>query len=705
MMGTEYDVAFAPLLPWPATIAFLVAAGAAAALALALGARGAGWRCLVLAVLAVVLLNPSFVAEEREPRKDVAVVVVDESASQKIGERRARAEAALGALEESLSRFDDLELRVVRAGGRGRPAAGRGRAGAGDGTHLFAALGEALVDVPRRRVAGAVMITDGQVHDAPEPSARLPLDAPLHVFLTGERDEGDRRLVLERTPRFGLVGQELEMTLRVDDAAAQGGTAMVTIRRDEGAPATSRVRVGDPATLKLPIDHRGENVFELEVEPGDEELTLVNNRAVMVVSGVRERLRVLLVSGEPHAGERVWRNFLKSDPSVDLVHFTILRPPEKQDSTPVKELSLISFPIRELFEVKLDEFDLVIFDHYRRRGLLPESYLQNIVDYVEGGGALLEAAGPYFATALGLHLTPLAAILPGEPTGDILERGFRPRLTAAGWRHPVTAELAAPADEESPPEWGRWFRQIAVDVRRGDVLMSGLDGLPLLVLERAGEGRVAQIMSDHIWLWARGFEGGGPQAELLRRLAHWLMKEPELEEDSLTATVRGNRMEIVRRSLAADESPVSVTAPSGEVALVPMADDDAGRARGALTADEIGLYRLTDGTRSAVAAVGSLRPVELADMRTTALRLGPMAEATGGGIVWLAEEFVPEVRRVRRDRDSFGRAGVGERPWIGLIANRDYVVARVRQAPLVPAAALLVLALFALALAWRREGM
>ncbi len=703
MMGTQFDIAFAPLLPWPATIAFLLAAAAAAALALALSARGAGWRSLLLGTLSVVLLNPSVVAEEREPRKDVAVVVVDNSASQKIGERRARAEAALGSLEKSLSRFDDLELRVVRAGGRGRPAGGR--AGAGERTHLFAALGEALVDVPRRRVAGAIMITDGQVHDAPEPSARLPLDAPLHVLLTGERDERDRRLVLERTPRFGLVGQELEMTVRVDDPAAAGGTAMVTIRRDEGAPAASRVRVGEPTALKLPIDHRGENVFELEVEPGGEELTLENNRAVVVVSGVRERLRVLLVSGEPHTGERVWRNFLKSDPSVDLVHFTILRPPEKQDSTPVKELSLISFPIRELFEVKLHEFDLVIFDHYRRRGLLPEAYLENIVHYVEGGGALLEAAGPYYATALGLYRTPLAAVLPGEPTGEILERGFRPRLTATGWRHPVTAELAAPADKESPPEWGRWFRQIAVDVRRGDVLMSGLDGLPLLILERVGEGRVAQILSDHIWLWARGFEGGGPQAELLRRLAHWLMKEPELEEDSLTATVRGNRMEIVRRSLAADESPVSVTAPSGEVALVPMVDDEAGRARGALSVDEIGLYRLTDGTRTAVAAVGSLRSVELADVRTTAARLEPVAEATGGGIVWLAEQTMPEVRRVRRGRDSFGRAGVGGRPWIGLIANRDYVVARVRQVPLLPAVALLVLALSALALAWRREGM
>ena len=98
----------------------------------------------------------------------------------------------------------------------------------------------------------------------------------------------------------------------------------------------------------------------------------------MQINGVRDRLRVLLVSGEPHAGERTWRNLLKSDASVDLVHFTILRPPEKQDGVPVDELSLIAFPTRELFIEKIEDFDLIIFDRYRRRGILPSLYLENI---------------------------------------------------------------------------------------------------------------------------------------------------------------------------------------------------------------------------------------------------------------------------------------------------------------------------------------
>ena len=299
------------------------------------------------------------------------------------------------------------------------------------------------------------------------------------------------------------------------------------------------VPVGRDVTLSIPIDHGGPNVLEIEVEAGPQELTLANNRAAIVVNGVRDRLRVLLVSGEPHAGERVWRNILKSDPSVDLVHFTILRPPEKQDGTPIRELSLIAFPIRELFDVKLDEFDLIIFDRYSQRGIIPQAYIDNVVRYVRRGGALLEAAGPTFGTPMTLFRTPLGEILPTEPTGDVREQGFRPQLTALGRRHPVTADLPGAGKPGEAPSWGRWFRQVEGRRHSGTAIMSGENGGPLLVLDRVGNGRIAQLLSDQMWLWARGFEGGGPQAELLRRLAYWLMKEPDLEENDLRAVDRG----------------------------------------------------------------------------------------------------------------------------------------------------------------------
>src|ERR1051326_5388745 len=559
--GNAYTVAAAPLLTW------WVIAGLAAAAILVLGvglwrrAGGVWWRTAAVAMLLAILINPSLVEEKRSPLRDVAVVVVDESPSQQIGDRSKATEAALAALTERLGHERDLDVRVIRTG---KPQPGAGEAG----QRLFTALGHSMSDIPRQRLAGVVMLTDGQVHDVPTSDAAVAaqeLGAPLHVLLSGRPDEGDRRLVVAQASSFGLVGKELPLSIRVEDLptppkdapAKPEGQTRVTWRKDGGAPQSAMVPIGRDVPLSIPIDHGGPNVLELEVEPGPHELTLANNRAAVVVNGVRDRLRVLLVTGEPHAGERVWRNILKSDPSVDLVHFTILRPPEKQDGTPIKELSLIAFPIRELFDVKLDEFDLIIFDRYSRRGVIPQAYIENVVRYVRKGGAFLEAAGPSFGTPMSLYRTPLGEILPTEPTGNVYEDGYKPQLTDAGRRHPVTEDLSGAGKPGEAPSWGRWFRQVEARVHNGTAVMSGEHGDPLLVLDRIGKGRVAQLLSDQMWLWARGFEGGGPQAELLRRLAYWLMKEPDLEENDLRAAIAlDRRPEIVLFEIRLLHQPV-----------------------------------------------------------------------------------------------------------------------------------------------------
>ena len=700
---SQWTIGLSPLLPPAAIAALAVVALAVMALGLFRQAPGLVWRLLAAAGLVLALANPTVVVEEREPLKDIAVVVLDESPSQNIGERRARGEAALQAIETRLARRDDIELRVQRP----RPGESSGPArGAVDGTYLFSALEQALANVPRQRLAGAILITDGQVHDAPDEAEALGFEQPLHALITGERGKGDRRLTVVQAPSYGIVGHSVTLTLRVDDPPhVARGRVKVTIRRGAGEVVGSvTMTAGAPQTMEVVLDRAGASVFEIEVEAGPQELTLDNNHSVIVVNGVRDRLRVLLVSGEPHPGERTWRNLLKADPAVDLVHFTILRPPEKQDGTPVRELSLIAFPIRELFELKVNEFDLIIFDRYRRRGVLPQIYLANIADYVLNGGAFLEAVGPSFASPLSLYRTPLGQILPGEPTGEIIEEGYRAAVTEIGRRHPVTAGLDGAGAPGEEPEWGRWFRQITVAPKSGTVVMKGARERPLMILDRVGEGRVAQLTSDHMWLWARGFEGGGPQAQLLRRLAHWLMKEPELEEDNLTAEARGGRLEIVRRSLEPDDNSVEVTFPSGRVENVQLQDEGDGRATGALAVAEAGLYRLSDSTRTALAAVGALNPLEFADVAATDLNLGHLARANGGGVVWLAEVGEPEVRLVRPGRDAFGAGRGGARPWIGLRANGDYVVTGVTELPLWPGLATLVLALSTLLLAWRREG-
>jgi len=688
----HYALDFAPHLS-PALMWVLVAASVAlTALAFALRARGAWARGVALAIVLLALANPLIVHEAREGLPDVVALVVDHSQSMDTRGRRAEADAAAEQIRKQLAADKSLEVR--RAEVTSHP-------GDDSGTQLFAAIQSALASAPPDRVAGAIAITDGEVHDVPT-GHKPALNAPLQVLIAGKHDEQDRKLTIESASRFAIVGQPAEITLRVDDfSAGAGGPVNVDIRIDGRNVGTHPVQSGKPTLVKVPIAHAGENVIEVEAKPGPSELTLQNNRAVVPVTGVRDRLRVLLVSGEPHAGERVWRNLLKADPSVDLVHFTILRPPDKQDATPISELSLIAFPTRELFVEKLNGFDLVIFDRCSTAGglsLIPLAYFENIARYVENGGALLIASGPEFADQLSIYRTPLAAVLPAQPTGDVLTQEFKPLVTPAGFAHPVTRDLPGANAGNKPPTWGSWFRLIGAAKVAGDVVMAGPDNRPLLVLDRVGKGRVAEFLSDQEWLWARGFDGGGPQAELLRRLAHWLMKEPELEEERLSASVANGQIAIERHTMAAAAKPVQVTYPSGKKSTVTLNKVEPGLWRAAAKADELGLYRLTDGTLNAVTAAGPLNPKEVADMRATDAILKGPAEATGGSVHWLADGGLPDIRRVGAHSTASGDR------WIGLRRNGAYRVTSVEQIPLLPPWLALVLLVGTLLLAWRLEG-
>ncbi|MDD9876901.1 MAG: hypothetical protein OXR84_05615 [Magnetovibrio sp.] len=697
MNGT---IAMAPLLP-VAFIAGFAAVGLLLCLVMA-WRRGGGalWRAAAVTALTLMALNPRIVDEQRESQTDVVAVLVDRTSSQRVGDRPGQTDAALAHLRRELGRLDGIDVREIEIGDA-QPSAGGGE----EGSLVTAALRRAIGAIPKKRLAGAVIVTDGQVHDTPPADAIDAPGAPVHVLLTGEPDEVDRRLVIDKAPAYGLVGKEATIAYRVEDrlgpgAAGLDNLARVTVREGDKVIAAAQVPVGRLDSFTVPLTHAGPTVLTLEVAPVAGELSALNNRALVTINGVRERLRVLLVSGQPHAGERVWRNLLKSDPAVDLVHFTILRPPEKEDFTPLNEISLIAFPTRELFEVKLKEFDMVVFDRYVVRDVLPPSYLRNIIGYVNEGGALLLSVGPEFASERSLFNTPLGGVLPAAPTGQILETGFRPEVTEIGDRHPVTAALPkARADRANRGTglWGRWFRQIEAAARAGHTVMQGPGSRPLLVLDRAGDGRVAAVLSDHIWLWARGFEGGGPHAELLRRLAHWLMKEPDLEEEGLRAEVRDGKLHIVRRSLRDAPATITVTAPSGARQSFPLETAKTGASQLVVPAEETGLYRVGDGERDVLAASGSLNPLEFADLRATAGPMTPLAAASGGGVRWI-RDGLPDLRKVRADRDQAGRT------WLGLVENRAYVVTGVTEIPLVPPILFMIAALLVLMAAWYREG-
>ena len=549
----NWSLAFEPLLSWTWLAVVLVPIVLLALAGLFFRQRGAWLRFAALAALAAALINPVLLDEEREPLKSVVALIVDRSQSQDIGDRQAETSAALAGLQQRLARFPQFDVRVVEAG----------RADAADErteTRLFGALESAFRDVPPSRVAGAVMITDGQVHDVP--AGAQTFQAPLHALITGDEDEKDRRIRFENAPRFGLVGKPLQMSYRVLSANGEQGQVDVRVSINGQPVSTERAVIGQPMLLDIVVPNAGRNIVELSIDEADGEITDTNNRAIAILDGIRENLRVLLVSGEPHAGERTWRNLLKSDASVDLVHFTILRPPEKQDGTPINELSLIAFPTRELFVEKIDDFDLIIFDRYQHRDVLPILYYDYIAEYVEKGGALLIAAGPEYAGEQSIAKTPLMSALPAMPSGLVIDQAFYPRLTDLGQRHPVTRGLDGSASE--PPHWSRWFRLVGIDRPEGEVVMKGPDDRPLLLLDRKGEGRVGMLLSDQGWLWARGFEGGGPHVALYRRIAHWLMKEPELEEERLVAGGRGMTLDVIRQTMQDDPGPATVISPSGK---------------------------------------------------------------------------------------------------------------------------------------------
>ncbi|PTV93601.1 putative membrane protein [Rhodobacter aestuarii] len=691
MMGGT--LTFAPLLPWPVLAA--VATCAAFLLLFALWRGLNGWALRGLAVLALfgALAQPSIQTEEETPLSDIVLLVDDRSASQTLPGREDQTDAALRRIAAEIAVLPNTELR------RATVPDDLGNAG----TLLGATLTEALAAEPRGRVAGVVVVSDGRLHD---PEALPDVPAPLHLLLTGRARDWDRRLVIQTAPAFGIIGEETTIRLRIEDSgavpASVGQMAMLTIAIDGGQSRQYTVEVGQDLELPLVLEHGGQNVVQFTLAETPGELTTRNNAAVVQINGVRDRLRVLLVSGQPHAGERTWRNLLKSDAGVDLVHFTILRPTEKHDGTPVSELSLIAFPTQELFLEKIDQFDLIIFDRYAARGILPAAYFENIRAYVERGGAVLVSAGPEFATVESLWQTPLGTILPARPTGRVFSEGFLPRPTELGLRHPVTAGLeAAPPVEgdQDAPHWGRWLRQIALAQPTGEVVMKGLNDSPLLVLSRAGEGRVALLGSDHAWLWDRGFEGGGPQLELLRRIAHWAMKEPDLEEEALQAEVEPGTLSlsITRRTMQDSIGPLTITGPDGESETLTLPEVEPGRFAMLWEAPSAGLYRLTQDDLERVVALGPASPKEFENPVASGEDMAVVLAATGGAEK-AVEDGIPALRRVNAGRPAFGR------DWIGITPREVYDVTDIRRDALLPGWAWLLLAAGFSVAAWLLEG-
>ena len=675
------SVIFSYLIALPLLVVLAILAVILVVYARYLGLLGWPFRLVAAVFVLLALANPSLRSEERQRLNDIVLVIVDETSSHQLSGRTTQAEIALERLQDRVANEDrDIEIRRVQDGDKN------------SGTLIFSAITQALSDIPANRLSGIFIISDGQIH---EDFAGLSLDVPVHHIVIGQKNTYDRKLSVLNAPAFGIIGENVPMVLRVDDLGGdqteKNQKTRVYARVGSGRIIEFNVPIGQDTELRVNVGNAGQNITEFWVDPIEGELTDQNNRSVVVVNGVRDRLRVLLVSGAPHPGGRVWRNLLKSDSSVDLVHFTILRPPSKQDGVPVSELSLIAFPTRELFMEKIDDFDLIIFDRYKRRGILPISYLENIVRYVRDGGAILVAAGPDFASANSIYRSPLQEILPASPTARVIEKKYVPSVTDLGERHPVTRGLP------TQDEWGAWLRQIEVVPERGQTLMSGADDRALLTLDRVGTGRVALLASDHAWLWYRGYEAGGPQQELLKRLAHWLMKEPELEEESISISIEGEKILVKQYSLSEVLEPANMRTPDGTVSAINMEMSKPGEFIGSFTSSAQGIFEMRSNGVLKVFAKGAANPIEFFDPRPSLDVLDPLVALSKGGQVW-AIDGLPFIREVRRGRVAAGRS------WLGIVNNNAFETLDVRQSPLFPAWLYLLMAVGSAVLGWLREG-
>ena len=688
---TDISLIFSPLIPISFLIPLLFISLLYCLYAILCQNKGCYFRVLAIIILAMTLLDPAIQDEKRQSQKSYVSIVVDRSDSQRIGQRLSQSEETLNLLKKKLTDFPNIETKIIdfynTDGGVG-------------GTRLFESLRNSLKDIPAGRLSGVILITDGVIHDIPKNIDQLDISAPLHAFVTGNSNEYDRRIELVESPRFGIIGKQQIIRARIVDTKNDKDRVKISVKKDGQEIQSYSPIPGDIVNIKVNIDHSGANIIELETPVVSDELTSNNNKIFVSIEGARDQLKVLLVSGEPNPGERSWRNLLRSDPNVELVHFTILRPPEKVDPTPASELSLIAFPTADLFGPKINEFDLIIFDRYYNQTFLPSTYFENVKKYINNGGAFLAVVGPDYSTPKGIFYSPLEQVLPAKPTGTIVEQAFRPSISKLGERHPVTRDINHLNNLSQT--WGRWFRQVEGQIVVGFPILNGANDLPLLVLSRQGKGRVALLLSDQIWLWSRGFDGGGPYTELSRKLAHWLMKEPDLEEEAISAHVEGNQLSIIRQTMQDTISPVTITSPSGATRDLQLIEKASGLWEGRFSVDELGIWRFTSDKLSTSLQVGSQTTKETEDLISSTESLQSLAIATGGSVRRLikgkSEIEFPRLLQLPPSKNYQGA------DWIALKDSQPSELIGLKVFPLAIGFSAMCLLMLVVSISWLVEG-
>lgn len=688
-----------PLLPYGVI-------GGLGGAALLLGAY-AGRRRMKIAVPYVLacgtavtlLLNPEIVTEKHEKISTEVIVAIDKSASQtSIRDRAATTTAMQAELMRVLDGLGNLNIRIVEIDS----------AKGADGTELFSAF-NGLSDLNPQHVGAVIALTDGQIKDIPlaSPFAKR---APIHGLISGVEGEKDRVARIELSPRFGLVGEEQTLRVIVEDLGAGvtlGKPVTLTIKGEGDDARTIEAITGQPVEIKVKVGHVGPNIVSIEAEGLEGELTPANNRIVASIQGIQEAVNVLLVSGTINASGVPLRDMFKSDADSNLVHVSIMRLPADFDDTPSDQLALTPFPLKTVGD-SLNKFDMIVFDHYPNMNIIPPRYLAGIASHVKDGGAVLVLSGSEFAGRQSLVKSALGEILPVRPTGNILESEAAPRASALGQRHPVLRGLPgmnARADQE--PSWGPWVHAVEATRHAGVSVLETPGGNPLLVLDRVGKGRVAVLLSDSLTLWKMGYQGGGPYTDLLRRVSHWLMKNPHLEEESLRlqALESGKKIMVERRTMAEAVDPITIVAPDGETRTIELTLKEPGVWVAEITTGKSGIYQARQEGSQMLVAYTHLGPEnerEMEQVISTKEILEPLSALTGGTISRMLDAqgkiVLPNVQFLTEDAE---KADAGR---IGIREVKETILRGLDKDALIPGwlGALLIAGLAAYG--WTREG-
>ena len=450
-------------------------------------------------------------------------------------------------------------------------------------------------------------------------SPALPI--PVFAVDVGET-EGftDARIADLRAPEFAFRGREFKVDLTIQASGLKGKTIPVYFNRGKNLITSRTMNVdADPFEQKITLSFTprdlGPHSFNVAIPNQPGEQITGNNQKEFKVDVQRDKIRVLTLSGSPAWNYRFLRMALKQDPLIELVSFVFLRTPTDSVDVPENQLSLIPFPIDDIFLEELKNFDVVVFDDFSHRAYFNPVYLDRVREFVRDGGGLAMFGGSRAFDAGGYADSSLKEVLPVELDGKgsyQTQATLRPVLTASGKAHPVTRLLPDPkANEEA---WNKMPPLTAfnrVRAARGETLLTAGDGTadnaPLLTVGRFGKGRTLALMSDEAWRWNFIAVGNRetPQnhLKLIRQAVRWLAQEPSFEQVQIRPiplSRPGEKVAIKLRVLKDDFTPTAqasvqlrVMGPDGDPVIVSTtADSEEGEYTGDFTPTKDGSYRV-----------------------------------------------------------------------------------------------------------------